>query len=258
MQERTDISRATAPDAPIAVVTGGTRGIGRAIVKTLVLRGYRCVINYVASEQAASDLCLELSESGFEAIAHRADVRNIEEVERMRDSMISLGWTDVDVLVNNAGIISDSFHHKMDVNSWKRVIDTNLTGVFNCCRVFVPAMRTQRKGKIINIASFVGLAGNPGQTNYAASKAGVIGLTKSLALELARYSVTVNAIAPGFVETDMLASIPEDLRAKLLDRIPLRRFGNTSEVAEAVAYLASPAADYVTGHTLSINGGVSM
>lgn len=255
---KSEIKHPADSEGPIALVTGGTRGIGRAIVEKLAQQGYRCVVNFVSSNATASSLCRELSESGFKAIAHRADVRNIEEVERMKDSVISLGWADVDVLVNNAGIISDSFHHNMDIDSWKRVIDTNLTGVFNCCRVFVPGMRSQRKGKIINIASFVGLAGNLAQTNYAASKAGVIGLTKSLALELARYSVTVNAIAPGFIETDMLASIPEDVRAKLLDRIPLRRFGKAEEVAEAVAYLASPAADYVTGHVLSINGGIYM
>lgn len=258
MRETNEINRSDENDAQIAVVTGGARGIGREIVKTLALRGYRCVVNYISSEQAATDLCLELNESGHAAIAHQADVRNLDDVEAMRDHMSSLGWSNVHVLVNNAGIISDAFHHKMDVDAWHRVIDTNLTGAFNCCRVFVPDMRIQRAGKIVNIASFVGLAGNLGQANYAASKAGIIGMTKALALELARYGVTVNAVAPGFIEAGMLASIPEEIRDGLLDRIPMRRFGRANEVAEAVAYLTSTSADYVTGHTLSVNGGIYM
>lgn len=242
----------------VAVVTGGARGIGRAIVRKLAQQKYRCVINYLSSERAACSLRRELADAGFEAIAHQADVRDLSAVEAMRDAITSLGWGNVHVLVNNAGIISDAFLHKMDLDAWNRVIGTNLTGGFNCCRVFVPAMRDQGKGRIINIASFVALGGNLGQANYIASKAGIIGMTKALALEVARFGITVNAVAPGFIETDMLASVPEKVRVKLLERIPLRRFGKAEEVAEAVAYLASSAANYVTGHVLSINGGIYM
>lgn len=242
---------------PTAIVTGSSRGIGRVIALKLANAGYNLVVNYKESQTAAESLGLEFEQIGTEYLLRRANVSAWDDVVQMRDQVLER-WDHIDLLVNNAGIISDAMFHKMTKENWQQVIDTNLTGVFNCCRVFVPQMIKQGHGKIINISSFVALKGNIGQANYAAAKAGIIGFSKTLALELARYEITVNVIAPGFIETDMLKEVPERIRARLIEQVPLKRFGQPSDIAQAVLYLAGKSGDYITGQVLNVNGGIYM
>lgn len=194
---------------------------------------------------------------GVDFLLCRANVTVWDDVVLMRDQVLER-WGRINLLVNNAGIISDALFHKMTKESWHQVIDTNLTGVFNCCHVCVPHIIEQAHGKIINISSFVALKGNIGQANYAAAKAGIIGFSKTLALELAKYGITVNVIAPGFIETDMLKQVPERIKERLIHQIPLRRFGKPEDVARCVLYLAGESGDYITGQVLNINGGIYM
>jgi len=242
---------------PTAIVTGSSRGIGRVIALNLANAGYNLVVNYKESQAAAESLGLELEQIGTEYLLCRANVSAWDDVVQMRDQVLER-WGHIDLLVNNAGIISDALFHKMAKEDWQQVIDTNLTGVFNCARVCVSQMIEQAHGKIINISSFVALKGNIGQANYAAAKAGIIGFSKTLALELARYEITVNVIAPGFIETDMLSEVPERIREKLIAQIPQRRFGTPEDIAQAVLYLAGKSGDYITGQVLNINGGIYM
>jgi len=251
-----DIERSN-NDSSVAIVTGSSRGIGRTIAIALAKKGYSIAINYRKSQAAAESLASELQQIGAPYLVCQADVSIWDDVVRMRDEVLDK-WKRIDLLANNAGITSDALFHKMTKDDWQRVIDINLSGVFNCSRVCVEQMIKQAHGKIINISSFVALKGNIGQANYAAAKAGIIGLSKTLALELARQGINVNVIAPGFIETDMLKQVPERIRDKLIDQIPLRRFGKPEDIARAVLYLAGESGDYITGQVFNVNGGIYM
>jgi 3-oxoacyl-(acyl-carrier-protein) reductase len=240
-----------------AVVTGASRGIGRAIAVALAAEGADVAVNYVSSEARAQEVVQAIERLGRRALAVRADVSDFPDTFRMAQEVLA-AFGHVDILVNNAGISSDKTFVKMDHASWRRVLAINLDGVFNCTKVFVDSMLKQGYGRIVNITSIIGQIGNFGQANYAASKAGVTAMTKSLAKELASKGITVNAVAPGFIETEMVESIPEKVRNRLLEQVPLRRFGTADEVARAVIYLVSSDGDYITGEELSMNGGLLM
>jgi 3-oxoacyl-(acyl-carrier-protein) reductase len=240
-----------------ALVTGGSRGIGRAIALALAEEGADVAVNYVSSEVAARDVIAQIAKTGRRGILAQADVSDFPDTFRMAQDVIK-EFGHLDILVNNAGVNSDKTFVKMDHASWRKVLAINLDGVFNCTKVFVDQMLRQNYGRVVNITSVIGQIGNFGQANYAASKAGVAAFTKSLAKELAGKGVTVNAVAPGFIETEMVESIPEKVRNRLLDQIPLRRFGSAEEVARAVVYIVSSDGDYITGAEVSINGGLLM
>jgi 3-oxoacyl-[acyl-carrier protein] reductase len=240
-----------------ALVTGASRGIGRAIALSLAEEGADVAINYVSSERAASDVVESIQKIGRRAILAQADVGDYPDTFRMAHQVLQ-EFGHLDILVNNAGINSDKTFVKMDHASWRKVLATNLDGVFNCTKVFVDQMIKQNYGRVVNITSVIGQIGNFGQANYAASKAGVAAFTKSLAKELAGKGVTVNAVAPGFIETEMVEGIPERVRTRLLEQIPLKRFGTADEVGRAVVYVVSSDGDYITGAEISINGGLLM
>jgi 3-oxoacyl-(acyl-carrier-protein) reductase len=240
-----------------ALVTGASRGIGRAIALALADEGADVAVNYATSEAAAQDVVDQIAKAGRRARLARADVSDYPDTFRMAQEVLA-EFGHLDILVNNAGVSSDKTFSKMDHAAWRKVLAINLDGVFNCTKVFLDQMMQQNYGRVVNITSVIGQIGNFGQANYAASKAGVAAFTKSLAKELAGKGITVNAVAPGFIETDMVQSIPEKVRQKLLEQIPLRRFGTADEVARAVAYIVSPDGDYITGAELSINGGLLM
>lgn len=242
--------------AASAIVTGASRGIGAAIARDLARRGFHVVVNYREDRRGAEDVARSIEAAGGSAAVVCADVGDAREAARLTESATEDGRA-VTVLVNNAGILRDSTFRKMAENDWRSVLETNLIGVMNVTHAVVPHMVDRKFGRIVNIASFVGQSGNFGQTNYAAAKAGIIGFTKSLALELAQYSVTVNAICPGFIATSMWETIPDSAKEKLISRIPLRRVGTTSDVVHGVGYLIEHG-DYVTGQTLNINGGIYM
>ena len=244
-------------DGRTALVTGASRGVGRAIAIALAEEGADVAINYVASESAAADVAEQIRKMGRRALLARADVAEYADTFRMAQDVLR-EWGHLDILVNNAGISSDKTFQKMDHSSWRKVLAINLDGVFNCTKVFLDQMIKQNFGRVVNITSVIGQIGNFGQANYAASKAGVAAFTKSLAKELAVKGITVNAVAPGFVETEMVDGIPERVRQKLLDQIPLKRFGRAEEVARAVVFIVSSDGDYITGAELSINGGLLM
>jgi 3-oxoacyl-[acyl-carrier protein] reductase len=240
-----------------ALVTGGSRGIGRAIALALAEEGADVAVNYVSSESAALDVVQNIRKMGRRGLLAQADVGDYPDTFRMAQDVLR-EFGHLDILVNNAGVNSDKTFVKMDHASWRRVLAINLDGVFNCTKVFLDQMLAQGYGRVVNITSVIGQIGNFGQANYAASKAGVAAFTKSLAKELARKGITVNAVAPGFIETEMVEGIPEKVRARLLEQIPLHRFGTAAEVARAVAYIVSTDGDYITGAELSINGGLLM
>ena len=242
-------------DRRTALVTGSSRGIGKAIAKELSKLGFRVVINYNSSEDAAKTTADGINSSGGEAITIKADVSDEAQVNRMF-SEIAAKFGGVDVLVNNAGIVSDKTVKNMASDQWESVIKTNLTGTFYCTKMAMEHMRNNKWGRIINISSVIGQMGNIGQANYAAAKAGIIGFTKSVAKECAKHGITANAIAPGFVETDMVKSLPEEVKQKILEQIPAGRFARPEEIARLVVYLVSEDAAYITGQVIPINGGL--
>lgn len=240
-----------------AVVTGGSRGIGRAICLKLAEQGANVVVNYSGSEQKALDVVKEIEMLGAKAIAVQANVVSTEQVDAlMKQALETFG--SIDILVNNAGITRDNLLMRMKETEWDDVINTNLKGVFVCTKAVTRQMMKQRAGRIINISSIVGVAGNPGQANYVAAKAGVIGLTKTTAQELASRNILVNAIAPGFITTEMTDALPEDIKEAMLKQIPLAKLGAPEDIANVVAFLASDASKYMTGQTLHVDGGLVM
>ncbi|MGQ4664587.1 3-oxoacyl-[acyl-carrier-protein] reductase [Metabacillus halosaccharovorans] len=241
----------------VALVTGASRGIGRAIALDLAKNGASIAVNYAGNEAKANEVVDEIKASGGQAIAIKADVSNGDEVQQMIKEVIK-EFGQLDILVNNAGITRDNLLMRMKDSEWDEVIDTNLKGVFLCTKAVTRQMMKQRNGRIINITSVVGVSGNPGQANYVAAKAGVIGLTKTTAKELASRNITVNAVAPGFITTDMTDELNDDIKADLLKQIPLAALGEPSDIANAVTFLASEKSKYITGQTLHINGGMVM
>lgn len=241
----------------VALVTGGGRGIGQAVSLRLARLGAKVIVNYVARSEPALGTVAQIEQEGGQARAVRFDVADVEAVQEAITTLVS-DEGRLDILVNNAGITRDGLLLKMKEEAWDQVLDTNLKGAFNCVKAVAKPMMKQRWGRIINITSVIGFAGNAGQVNYASAKAGLIGLTKSVARELASRGITVNAVAPGYIETEMTSGLSEEVTAKIMAEIPLARLGKAEDVAAAVAYLASPEADYVTGQCLHVNGGMYM
>ncbi|HDC3691771.1 3-oxoacyl-[acyl-carrier-protein] reductase [Staphylococcus aureus] len=240
-----------------ALVTGASRGIGRSIALQLAEEGYNVAVNYAGSKEKAEAVVEEIKAKGVDSFAIQANVADADEVKAMIKEVVSQ-FGSLDVLVNNAGITRDNLLMRMKEQEWDDVIDTNLKGVFNCIQKATPQMLRQRSGAIINLSSVVGAVGNPGQSNYVATKAGVIGLTKSAARELASRGITVNAVAPGFIVSDMTDALSDELKEQMLTQIPLARFGQDTDIANTVAFLASDKAKYITGQTIHVNGGMYM
>jgi len=244
-------------DGKVAIVTGASRGIGRATAVALARQGAKVVINFAGNITAANAVLAEITEAGGEAMLFQANVAEGAAVEAMvKATMDKFGH--IDILVNNAGITRDNLLMRMKEEDWDAVMNTNLKGIFLCTKAVARQMMKQRSGKIINMASVVGVMGNAGQGNYAAAKAGVIGFTKSMAKELASRNVLVNAIAPGFITTDMTHVLSEEVKAGLLGAIPLGRLGTPEDIAHVVVFLASDAANYITGQTINIDGGMAI
>ena len=244
-------------EGKVAIVTGASRGIGRAVAIHLAQSGADVVVNYSGSEGAAQETVEAVQALGRKAIKIKANVANADEVAAMVEEAHK-EFGHIDILVNNAGITRDGLLMRMKEQEWDDVIDTNLKGVFNCIQKVTPQMLRQRSGSIINLSSVVGAVGNPGQANYVATKAGVVGLTKSAARELASRGITVNAVAPGFIVSDMTDALSDELKEQMLDQIPLSRFGEDTDIAHTVAFLASEKAKYITGQTIHVNGGMYM
>ena len=240
-----------------ALVTGASRGIGRATAIELAKAGAKVAVNYAGNRAAAESVVAEIQAAGGQAFMVQADVGDAAAVDAMVKSVVEQ-FGSIDILVNNAGITRDNLIMRMKENDWDAVIHTNLKGIFNCTKVVSKLMMKQRYGRIVNMTSVVGVMGNAGQSNYAAAKAGVIGFTKSMAKELASRNITVNAVAPGYIATDMTADLPEQAKTDLQSQIPLQRLGNPADVASAVLFLVSPGADYITGQTLHVDGGMVM
>lgn len=241
----------------IALVTGGARGIGRAVSLTLAGYGADVAVNYSGSREKAEQTAEEIRAMGRRAIAVQADVSKQDDCTRMF-AEIAEALGSVDILVNNAGITRDNLAVRMSEEEFDQVIDTNMKGAFFCMRLAGASMMKKRSGRIINISSISGVRGNAGQINYCAAKAGMLGMTKCLAKELASRGVTVNAVAPGYIDTDMTAVLPEKVKETVLTQIPLRRIGRPDDIAEAVAFLASDRAAYITGQTIQVDGGMGI
>lgn len=241
----------------IAVVTGGSRGIGRAIAQTLAAAGATVIVNYQRNAEAANETVAAITAADGTAVSIQADVSVSADVERLFKTVIDQ-YGKVDILVNNAGITRDTLLLRMKEDDFDAVIDTNLRGVYLCTKAALRPMTRARSGRIINITSVVGLIGNAGQSNYAAAKAGIIGFTRAVAREMASRGITVNAVAPGYIETELTAGLGEQVRAAILETIPLGRLGTPQDVANLVCFLASDAAAYITGQTLTVDGGMVM
>lgn len=241
----------------LAIITGGSRGIGKAIALTLAKNDFDVAFNYVASEDEALNTKSEIESLGKKAFIYKCDVSNYAECESFVKQVIE-EFGKIDVLVNNAGITKDKLLLKMSEEDFRSVIDVNLVGTFNVTKQVVPYMLKAKSGKIINISSIVGKEGNAGQSNYSASKAGIIGFTKSLAKELASRTITVNAIAPGFIKTQMTEELKDEIKENILKDIPLKDFGTTQDVANLVEFLSSDKARYITGQVINVDGGMNM
>ena len=244
-------------DGKTALVTGASRGIGRAIALCLAAEGARVAINYAGNVKAAEEVKAAIEAAGGTAILCQADIADSAAAEAMVANVVKEFGT-IDILVNNAGITRDTLLMRMKDEDFAKVLDTNLKGVFYCTKAISKLMMKKRSGRIVNMASVVGLVGNAGQTNYAAAKAGVIGFSKSAAKELASRGITVNVVAPGFIGTDMTAGLPESVKEKMLTDIPLGRMGEPEDVASAVLFLASDQASYITGQVVNVDGGMVM
>ncbi len=241
----------------VALVTGGSRGIGRAIVKALAREGAKVAFVYRGNKEAADSLVTEVAAAGGAALALQADVASCDDAQRCVER-IEKEWGRFDILVNNAGIIRDDLFVRMEPEAWKAVLETNLGGAYNFCRAVAYTMMKQRRGRIINISSVAADYVNPGQTNYAASKGAINAFTRALAVELASRNVTVNAIAPGFIETDMSEAVRNKAGDMIKKAIPMRRLGQPEDIARVVVFLAGPESGYMTGQVLTVDGGLSL
>ena len=240
----------------VALITGSARGIGKEIAKTFAQEGAMVIISDINAELAAATAA-EFKQLGFKADSFACNVTDLASVEDMVNKILD-NYKSIDILVNNAGVTKDNLLLRMSESDWDSVISVNLKGIFNCTKIVSKAMLKASKGKIISIASVIGLTGNPGQANYAASKAGVIGFSKSVARELASRGITVNVVAPGYIQTDMTAQLKEQIRTEILQMIPQGRFGSPQDVAGVCLFLASKQADYITGQTIVVDGGMAI